>query len=290
MRICIIGCGFIGHHLVLELQDNHKITVFNRSEVHDYRQSLFNQNVYVNKMMAAEVYNAGPEYDCVIYTASTPNARDVKNVPEDGINGILHGPVKVIQNTNMKHFVYLSSSMVYGNFQGSPDEQHPLNPVEPYGIMKAASEQLVKFYCKEHNVPYTIIRPSAVYGERDKIQRVISLYIQAALNNDELIVRGDQQLDFTYVQDLVKGIEQCIMNPKAQNETFNLTRSESIPLFAAASMVIKEIQQGRITTEDHDELYPTRGALNTDKARYLIGYNPKTSLHEGIRRYIKEWI
>lgn len=239
----------------------------------------------------AESFITPQLYDTVIYTASTANANEVRKQFDQGVRGIVNGPVRIIQAVRPKHFIYLSSSMVYGDFHGMiPRETDPLDPVDPYGILKASSEQLVRFYCDEYDIPYTIIRPSAVYGPRDKIQRVLSKFIQAGMEDEELIVRGDQSLDFTYIDDLVQGIMLCVNRGQALNQTFNMTRGEAIPLFNAAALVIKHLKKGRITTEEHDELYPTRGALDISKAKHLLGYNPTVSLNEGIKRYIKEWI
>jgi len=286
MDILILGGGFIGHHVAEQLQYDHNVTVSTRSKIPDERLKCI-PNV---KTIQAEVQdmNGTEKFDTIVYCASTPNANDVKNDINDGSAGIINGPVHVIKHFEPDHFVYLSSSMVYGNFNGrSPTEKSPLNPIEPYGILKAASEKLVKFYCSQVGTDYTIIRPSAVYGPRDKIQRVISKFIEAAQEGKELHVKGSQELDFTYVEDLAKGICLTVQTETARNETFNLTRSEPRSLHDAAKIVQLELQNGTIILEQHDELYPVRGALDITKARELLGYNPETSLEQGIKLYVQ---
>lgn len=288
MKILVVGTGFIGHSLAKALQHDHDVHVVNRSEIPEYRTELL-PNVTILPSTLAEHFTTTTEYNTVIYTASTPNAVNVKMDLLNTSDGIIKGPVNCIQNINTKHFIYLSSSMVYGNFHVIPTEIQPLEPIEPYGMMKAASEDLVKFYCNERQIKYTIIRPSAVYGPNDKIERVISLFIDAAMNDNELIVKGSATLDFTYINDLVDGITKCITNNNALNETFNITMGEAVPILAAAAIVCDVLQKGKIISKEHDQLYPKRGALNINKARVLLDYNPSTTIVKGIKKYILKW-
>ena len=79
----------------------------------------------------------------------------------------------------VEKIVYASSSMVYGDwpsgghFYGMREDWNQMQPKSDQGILKLASEGIVKRYCNEHNVEYTIVRPSAVYGPRDIIDRVV---------------------------------------------------------------------------------------------------------------------
>ena len=72
---------------------------------------------------------------------------------------------------------------------------------------------------------YTIIRPSALYGERCVSRRVGQIFIENALNNKKIIINGDgkDKLDFTYIEDLTDGITKCILNKKSYNQVFNIT-------------------------------------------------------------------
>ena len=292
MKILVVGCGFIGHHIINALTD-HEVYILTRSQIPTWRQEHWRshiKDIVVDQAETVYMPFRNTEFDCVIYTASTANARRTERDLVQHSPGFIQGPINVLENVNTKHFLMLSSSMVYGHFDGVPTETAALNPIDPYGMLKASGEQLLKFYCKKYDMPYTIIRPSAVYGPGDYVLRVISKFLLAAHEDDTLNVKGDAALDFTYVKDLAQGILLAVQTDKSHNETFNMTYGEAVPLFAAANMCIKEVQRGQIETTEADTLYPERGALDITKARQLLGYNPTIDLKQGIHEYyLQDW-
>ena len=124
------------------------------------------------------------------------------------------------------HVIYLSSSMVYGNFESAEvDENSPCNPIGIYGNLKLSGEMILKSYNQIFDLPYTIIRPSALYGERCVSRRVGQIFIENAIQNLKIKINGDgnDKLDFTYIEDLIEGIAICCHNKKALNQTYNIT-------------------------------------------------------------------
>ncbi len=192
---------------------------------------------------------------------------------------------------NIEHFVYFSSSMVYGNFRTpSVDENHPLDSVGIYGALKAAGERIVIAYQQVFDLPFTIVRPSALYGPGCVSRRVAQVFIESAMRGEPLRISngGAEKLDFTYVDDLVEGVSLALRVPAARNEVFNLTYGEGRSIRELADLV-KAAYPG--TTEQsvqRDNLIPVRGTLSIEKARRLLGYAPKTPLEAGIPKYI-EW-
>src|SRR6185295_13357808 len=91
----------------------------------------------------------------------------------------------------VEQFVFLSSSMVYGDFL-TPEvaEDHPLNSIGIYGALKVAGERIVVGYNQVFDLPYTIVRPSALYGPRCISRRVGQAFIESALVGDTLRVDG----------------------------------------------------------------------------------------------------
>ena len=129
----------------------------------------------------------------------------------------------------VEQFVFFSSSMVYGNFLTEEvDEDHPLNPIGIYGALKVAGEKLVIAYNQVFKLPYTIIRPSALYGPRCVSRRVGQIFVESALDGTVLRVDGDgsERLDFTYINDLVEGVLQ--INARVPR---GITKGSSVPVW-----------------------------------------------------------
>lgn len=195
------------------------------------------------------------------------------------------------QDTTVEHFIYFSSSMVYGNFtSGSVTEETPCEPLGIYGALKFAGEKLVIAYNQVFNLSYTIVRPSALYGERCVSRRVGQIFIENALNGVDITINGDgsDRLDFTYVGDLIGGIIKVIENENSRGQIFNLTYGASRSIADMANILAEHFPGTQIHYKPKDDLMPDRGTLSVDKARSIIGYNPLFPLEKGFVSYI-EW-
>jgi nucleoside-diphosphate-sugar epimerase/ribosomal protein S18 acetylase RimI-like enzyme len=192
---------------------------------------------------------------------------------------------------HVNHFVYFSSSMVYGNFvEGTVTEETPCEPLGIYGALKYAGEKMVIAYNQVFGLPYTIVRPSALYGERCVSRRVGQIFIENALRGLEISINGDgsERLDFTYIGDLVNGIVCVLEQEHAKNQTFNLTYGQSRSTAEMADILRLHFPEARIKYLPKDRLTPSRGTLSVEKARRLIGYEPQCPLEKGFVDYI-DW-
>ena len=192
---------------------------------------------------------------------------------------------------DLERFVFLSSSMVYGNFR-TPEvaEDHPLDPIGIYGALKLAGEKLVIAYNQVFSIPYTILRPSALYGPRCVSRRVGQAFIESALVGNNLRVdgEGDEKLDFTYIDDVVDGIAAAITHDGARNEIFNMTAGKGRSLRDLVTLVQEHFPQIDVEYVERDALRPFRGTLSMDKARLLMDHIPRVELEDGLARYV-EW-
>ena len=194
-------------------------------------------------------------------------------------------------HNNINHFVFFSSSMVYGNFtSGIVNEDTICNPMGIYGSLKYCAEKIIKAYNEAFNLDYTIIRPSALYGERCVSRRVGQIFIENALSDKQITIAGDgsDKLDFTYIDDLISGILNVITNEKSRNEIFNLTYGEARSIGQMAEIIKEYFPKIDLKYIPKDKLTPDRGTLSVKKAHELIGYNPSSPLELGYRKYI-EW-
>jgi nucleoside-diphosphate-sugar epimerase len=192
---------------------------------------------------------------------------------------------------HVEHFIYFSSSMVYGHFtRGQVDEESPCDPLGIYGALKYSGEKIVVAYRQVFDLPYTIVRPSALYGPRCVSRRVLQIFIEQALSGETLCLQGDgsDSLDFTYVDDLIQGVEKIIENPKSKNEIFNLTYGQSRSLDELVSLLKHDFPELSLRHEAKDRLMPDRGTLSVDKARSLLDYRPAFSLEKGLKAYL-DW-
>lgn len=233
----------------------------------------------------------------IFHTAAIPVARiQNPNVSEfrtgsiDSTINLLDCVDMLQQDTNYKlqRFLYISSSMIYGDFKKKQAYETDVpNPKEIYGTMKLAGEVIVKGFCNTSNTPYTIVRPSAVYGPTDMNERVTQYLIIRAINKESLVVHGkDEKLDFTYVQDLADGCVKAAESNNGKNNTFNLTFGSSRKILDYANILKKYYPGAKIKIEGRDKKRPKRGTLSTKKAKKLIKFNPKFNLEKGAKNYI----
>ncbi len=311
MRAFITGsAGFIGHNVARFLEqhgvecfgiDNRTNYGFVPQDELDYlireRLKRFKSTPLVGDIRATEdvrsrigVFNC----DTVIHLASFPRQKVVGQNPVLASEVMCTGLINLLEAAvvhRVKRFVYISSSMVYGDFENDVSEDAACNPIGQYGIMKYMGEKLVEDYARQYGFEYVIIRPSAVYGELDVEDRVVSKFMLGAMRGETLRVKGaNEVLDFTYVEDAAQGIVQATLSPTAANKIYNITRSDQTltTLKDAAYLAISIAGKGTVEIQDRDLSFPKRGRLNIERAVRDFGYDPKVNVEEGFRRYY-EW-
>ena len=301
------GSGFIGHNVVRILeQQGHECVVIDTETDYgfipkfelDYlianRLKKFNAKVRKIDIRDTEFIDTilrTYAIDTVIHMASFPRQKVVEQNPLLASNVMSTGLVSLLEasrKNGVKKFVYISSSMVYGDFSHDVLEAHTCRPQGQYGIMKLMGEKLVEDYHRLGAFDYTIIRPSAVYGEWDVEDRVVSKFMTMAMRGETLRVKGaDEVLDFTYVEDTAMGIVLAATQDIANGKIYNITRSEQRQwsLKDAAELAISIAGKGSLEIQDRDLSFPKRGRLSIMRAQRDLGYSPKVNVEEGFRRY-----
>jgi nucleoside-diphosphate-sugar epimerase len=230
----------------------------------------------------------------IVHLASFPRQKVVEQDPVTASEVMITGLINLLEAArthHIKRFVYISSSMVYGDFRDGVRETDACNPIGQYGIMKYMGEKLVEDYARRYGFEYVIIRPSAVYGELDVEDRVVSKFMLGAMRGETLKVKGaGEVLDFTYVEDAAMGITQATLSTNAANKIYNITRSseQQYTLKDAAELAISIAGLGSLVIQDRDLSFPKRGRLNISRAVADFGYSPIVNVEEGFRRYY-EW-
>ena len=301
------GLGLIGHNVVKRLQDQgHTVSImdtktnygiipqdqidylmYNRlKKIDEYRCSIYTCDIS-EKDIDSVFQIEKPEI--VIHMASFPRQKVVNANPTMGSKVMSEGLINLLEtsnNYNVRKFIYISSSMVYGDFKDDVKEDYECKPQGQYGILKLAGEWIVKDYTRRTDLVHTIIRPSAVYGPLDVEDRVISKFILRAMRGQSLQVNGAQEtLDFTYVDDAADGIVAAALSDRTDNKTYNITKSHSHTLLDAANLAVKVAGKGEIIVGNRDLDFPSRGALNIDAARRDFGFDPKVDVEQGFQNY-----
>ncbi len=272
--------GFIPKEELIYLIDNRLKRINARVRSIDIRESTFVDTIF--KTYKPEV---------VIHMASFPRQKVVEQNPLLASDVMSNGLINLLEKSKqyaVKKFVYISSSMVYGDFDTDVLEAHVCKPQGQYGIMKLMGEKLVEDYHRLGAFDYTIIRPSAVYGEWDVEDRVVSKFMTMAMRGEILKVKGaDEVLDFTYVEDTAQGIVLAATNNRANSQVYNITRSDDkqYTLKDAAELAIKIAGKGNLELADRDLSFPKRGRLSIMKAIRDLGYAPQVGVEEGFRKY-----
>jgi len=244
-----------------------------------------------------------PEY--VVHTAALPlakidnlNAAEAREGSVDSTAQILEiiNHFKMRDNYCPLRFTYFSSSMIYGDFQSDiATEDHPKKPKEVYGTMKLAGEIVTKGLAEFYGIPYSIVRPSAVYGPTDMNRRVSQIFIEKALKGQKIKVHGkDEKLDFTYIKDIAHGAVLATIKDEAVGEDFNITHGKAHTLLDYVECLKFHFPGLDYEIIPRDSFRPKRGTLSIDKASKLLGYKPQYSLKEGIDDYVefikKYWV
>lgn len=286
MNVLLVGCGFIGHHYARALKGaGVTLWIVNRSSIWPERmESLKGVPIGDIELSPADEFvkpDWWPDvFEVVLYAASTSTSGDVDKNFEDGMRGIVNGPRHILQTIECYNFIYLSSSMVYDAHPCPEDEtygipeHYPLKPQQPYGILKVAGEETVKYYTKQNNIIHNIIRPSAVYGPRDNDRRVLNKWILAAGRGGVIRV-DDNYADFTWVEHLADRLAQLtIFWNQIDNSTFNITTGRGRKLSDAADIILDYLPGTAIhKVASKGRGFPTRGALDN------------TQIEEGVVRH-----
>lgn len=192
----------------------------------------------------------------------------------------------------LKKIIYASSSSVYGETKVLPmAEDHPTNPVSPYGVSKLAAEHLCMLYWKNFGVPTVSLRYFTVYGPGQRPDMGFNKFIKAAVKDEEIIIYGDgnQTRDFTFVSDIVDA-NILAMESDVKGEIFNIgggIRISVLDIIEILRQIIgKQIKITNIAFQKGDVMDTFS---DTSKAASILGYSPKKRLQDGLQEEY-EWL
>lgn len=231
--------------------------------------------------------------DAVIHLAAQINVqKSIENSALDAEVNIL-GTLKILELCKKYEckLIYSSSAAVYGNPVYLPvDERHPVKPLSNYGISKYTPELYISLYSQQYDVDYTILRYANVYGPRQDAAGeggVVSIFIKKMLNNESPVIfgNGEQTRDFIYVED-VAGANIAALERDCRG-VFNISSNHKLTINSLVeeinsllntklAPIHKKIRTGDIL----------HSCLNNQVAQKKLGWKPKFTLKEGLRKTI----
>jgi UDP-glucuronate 4-epimerase len=305
------GAGFIGSHLVDRVlaTDVEQVTViddFNdfydpsikrdniREHLKDPRYTL--NKVDIRDRATLEQTFKANNFDCVVHLAARAGVRPSLSEPqlytETNINGTLN-LLELARNSNVKQFVFGSSSSVYGiNAKVPFSEDDPIRqPISPYAATKGAGELLCHTYSHLYGLRCVCLRFFTVYGPRQRPDLAIHKFAKLIIQRKPIPVFGDgsTRRDYTYIYDIMDGVMAAINYDQTYYEVINLGESHTVELNELISLLEKELDTHAII--DRQPSQPgdvPQTYADISKARALLGYQPKTQIEEGLRRFV-EW-
>jgi UDP-glucose 4-epimerase len=198
--------------------------------------------------------------------------------------------LEAVKESDIKKFVYASSSSVYGDTDKLPmQETNRLQPVSPYGVSKLAGENLCYLYYKNFNVPTISLRYFTVFGERQRPDMAFHIFIKAILQDEQLTVFGDgtQSRNFTHVDDIVKANILAAESDIA-GEIFNIGGDgKRVVLNDAIDLMEKLI--GKKANREYQQVVKgdvKHTSADTSKAKELLCYEPEVDFENGLKREI----
>lgn len=297
MRVLITGgAGFIGHNTAIYLKKNgYEVIAFdNFKRARDSaleRLAMHGVPIVKGDILGARALKeALDSVDVVVHAAAYISVEESMKKPTLYFRNNVAGTANVAHvclHGGVKLLVYISSASVYGNPTTLPvNEDHPTNPISPYGLTKLMGEQITKFYGGQ-GLKYIILRLFNVYGpgQSGAYAGVINRFIMRLSEGKPPIIYGDgmQTRDFIHVYDVAEAIKLSIEGG-VKNEVFNIAAGRPTTIRELAENII------RLAGSDLKPLFKrTRvgdirySYADISKAERLLGFKPKISLEQGLR-------
>lgn len=296
------GAGFIASDLALRLADDphHEVVVVDNLLTGDPaklplggRANLTFIKSDVNRFQDISSVFYAWRFDHVFHYAAVVGVKRTIENPVmvlrdvDGVRNILD----LCKNTGVKRVTYSSSSEVYGEPVEIPQNERttPLNSKLPYAIVKNLGEAFLRSYHKEYGLDYTVFRFFNTYGPKQSKDFVVSKFIRAALNGEDITIYGDgsQTRTFCYIDDNITATVNAYSQGKVLNDVANIGSDVEISILELARLVI-ELSGSRskvVHLPPLEEGDMTRRMPDVTRMRELLGRKP-LPLRKGLERIL----
>ncbi len=296
MKVLVTGgAGFIGSHIVDKLVRAGYETVVVDNLSTGKRENLTSETQFYhidirNNRLKDVFRDEAPEF--VIHQAAQPSVPvSLKDPLEDaGINVL--GTLNLLECCRLqgvRKIVYASSAAIYGHPTGLPvTEEHPIQPLSPYGVSKYTVELYLQTYHLTYGIEYVVLRYANVYGPRQDPfgeAGVVCIFIDRLLREKQAVIYGDglQTRDFIYAGDVASANLCAIRTESASSHIFNISTNAQITI----NQLFGQIQQA---TRSNSPIIHQReregdikfSCLDNTRAREILKWSPQVTLEEGL--------
>lgn len=308
MKILVTGgAGFIGGHLCQRLiqlqndivivdnlhsyysadQKNRQLDMIRQAGDFTFYQMDLLEEDSVRKLFENE------KYDIVIHLAALPGVAYSIKKPLEYVDYDIKATINVLKyagESGVRHFIFSSSSSVYGNQSEIPlrEDMATGNVLSPYAAAKFGAESFCQAYQNLYHFKLSILRFFTVYGPFGRPDMAIPIFVKRLLNEQPIHTFGQNSArDYTYIDDIVGGIILCL-NQKTQSEIFNLGSGQPIAMIELLKTLQKHFPRMKVIEKGYRQGDALWTWANIEKAKKELGFAPQISFKEGIRRTI-EW-
>lgn len=301
------GAGFIGTKLCKELINDNQILIYDNLKRNSIKNTdLLNKNnirlVEGDILDFNHIKSVVDEFkpNIIIHLAAVAGIDTVIKSPVTTMKVNMIGTFNLLEaakDHKIDRFIDFSTSEVFGSYAYKVDEQHTTNlaPVGEarwtYSVSKLAGEHLAHSYYKEYGLPVVTVRPFNIYGEGQVGEGAIHQFVIRAIKNEEIQIHGDgdQIRSWCYVDDFVKGIMLCLEKEEAIGQSFNIGNTRGTVTISMLADMIK-----RIANSQSEIVYVPKNYVDVElripsieKAKEILGYEPKYDLNKGLEKTIK---
>jgi nucleoside-diphosphate-sugar epimerase len=297
------GYGFVGSHLAEQLvKDGHQVTVLDNlsnGQLNNLNNIKKDITSYVSNIEDLQSASIKERFDGIFHLATAPRSSSLKD-PMTDIETNCKGMIAVLElaKEHKAKVVFTSNSGIYGSASGSNsiDENAMNNPTTPYDANKLVSEYYCRIYHNIHRVRSTVVRFATVYGERQQVNEklnwkpLVATFVKNVMNNEEVVINGDgqQTRDLIYVADAVQGVIKA-MDSQADDANIFLISTNTETSVNQVLHHIQEITEVKVKTRFTEPLSGDIRRMKYDysKAKIKFGFEPKFSIHDGIKKLVE---
>jgi UDP-glucuronate 4-epimerase len=313
MRVLVTGAaGFIGYHVCRRLMDrgdevlgvdslnsyyNPQLKRDRLAQLEGYRPFKFALMNLGDASSTQRLIDASP-FDATVHLAAQAGVRYSQQEPRSYVDSNLAGLVNVLEACRAfggHHLVFASSSSVYGECVTFPvrESAETTRPVSLYAATKMAGELMAYSYADQYGLAVTALRLFTVYGPWGRPDMAIFKFTNAILSNQpvELYAEGKLQRDFTYVDDIVRGVVAAVDRPPQTGgerfRAYNLGRGEPVAVLDLLAELERHLQRRSVRRFLPAQLGDVKVTFADIRAAQLeLGYRPSVSVNEGLQHFV----